>query len=119
MASRRRLGGADCPTHSDPALRPVRVQVVRRNTAAATTLDRHTKALIRCRATMGLVTTPQNHIDQGAAMSDTPHPSSDLIHRIWISSVLFGLLATILGAMMLVWPEPSIMLAAGLFGVYL
>jgi uncharacterized membrane protein HdeD (DUF308 family) len=52
-------------------------------------------------------------------MSDTPHPTSDLIHRIWISSVLFGLLAAILGVVMVVWPGPSIVVAAALFGVYL
>jgi uncharacterized membrane protein HdeD (DUF308 family) len=52
-------------------------------------------------------------------MSDTPGPTSDLMHRIWISSVLFGLLAVILGVVMLAWPGPSILVAAALFGVYL
>ncbi|HUB57473.1 MAG TPA: HdeD family acid-resistance protein [Mycobacterium sp.] len=42
-----------------------------------------------------------------------------MIHRIWTSSVLFGLLATILGIVMLAWPGPSILVAAGLFGAYL
>ena len=56
----------------------------------------------------------ENNVDQGAAMSDTPHPTSDLIHRIWMSSVLFGLLAVILGAVMLAWPGPSILVASAL-----
>jgi uncharacterized membrane protein HdeD (DUF308 family) len=61
----------------------------------------------------------ENHVNQGAAMTDTPSPTSDLIHRIWISSVLFGLLAAILGVVTLLWPGPSIIVAAALFGVYL
>jgi uncharacterized membrane protein HdeD (DUF308 family) len=68
---------------------------------------------------MGSGDNAENHFDQGAAMSDTPRPTSDLIHRIWMSSVLFGLLAAILGVVMLVWPGPSIVVAAALFGVYL
>jgi uncharacterized membrane protein HdeD (DUF308 family) len=52
-------------------------------------------------------------------MSDTGHRVSDLMHRIWISAVLFGLLAVILGVVILVWPGPSIVVAAVLFGVYL
>jgi uncharacterized membrane protein HdeD (DUF308 family) len=52
-------------------------------------------------------------------MSDTAHPVSDLMHRIWISVVLFGVLAVILGVVMLMWPGPSIVVAAVLFGVYL
>jgi uncharacterized membrane protein HdeD (DUF308 family) len=60
-----------------------------------------------------------NHVDQGAAMDDTQRPTSDLMHRIWISSVLFGLLAVILGIVMLVWPGKTIIVAAALFGVYL
>jgi uncharacterized membrane protein HdeD (DUF308 family) len=60
-----------------------------------------------------------NHVDQGAAMDDTQRPTSDLMDRIWISSVLFGLLAVILGIVMLVWPGKTIIVAAALFGVYL
>jgi uncharacterized membrane protein HdeD (DUF308 family) len=52
-------------------------------------------------------------------MSDIAHPVSDVMHRIWISAILFGALAVILGVVMLVWPGPSIVVAAGLFGVYL
>jgi uncharacterized membrane protein HdeD (DUF308 family) len=52
-------------------------------------------------------------------MSDTAHPVSDLMHRIWISVVLFGVLGVILGVVMLMWPGPSIVVAAVLFGVYL
>ena len=52
-------------------------------------------------------------------MTDTYRPASDLMHRIWISAILFGLLAVILGVVILVWPGPSIVVAAVLFGVYL
>ena len=52
-------------------------------------------------------------------MSDTAHPVSDVMHRIWISAILFGALAVILGVVILMWPGPSIVVAAVLFGVYL
>jgi len=52
-------------------------------------------------------------------MTDTPHPIADLAHRLWISAVLFGLLAVILGVAILAWPGPSIVVAAVVFGVYL
>src|SRR6201991_4453795 len=52
-------------------------------------------------------------------MSDTASPVSDVMHRIWISAILFGALAAILGVAMLVWPGPSIVVAAALFGAYL
>jgi uncharacterized membrane protein HdeD (DUF308 family) len=58
-------------------------------------------------------------LHRGAVMSNTAHPVSNLMHRIWISAVLFGLLAVILGVVILVWPGPSILAAAVLFGVYL
>lgn len=47
------------------------------------------------------------------------HSVSDLAHRLWMSAVLFGLLTVILGVVILAWPGPSILGAAGLFGVYL
>ena len=52
-------------------------------------------------------------------MSDTARPVSDLMHRIWISAMLLGVLAVILGVVILVWPQPSIVVAAALFGAYL
>lgn len=52
-------------------------------------------------------------------MTGTPHPVSDLAHRLWMAAILFGLLAVILGAVILAWPGPSIVVAAVLFGVYL
>jgi uncharacterized membrane protein HdeD (DUF308 family) len=52
-------------------------------------------------------------------MTDTARPVSDVMHRIWISAILFGALAAILGVAMLVWPGPSIVVAAALFGAYL
>jgi uncharacterized membrane protein HdeD (DUF308 family) len=52
-------------------------------------------------------------------MTHTPRPVSNLMQHIWMSAVLFGLLAVILGVVILMWPGPSIVVAAGLFGVYL
>jgi uncharacterized membrane protein HdeD (DUF308 family) len=52
-------------------------------------------------------------------MTDTPHPVSVLVHRLWTSAVLFGVLTVILGVAVLAWPGPSILVAAGLFGAYL
>ncbi|HZC92119.1 MAG TPA: HdeD family acid-resistance protein [Mycobacterium sp.] len=42
-----------------------------------------------------------------------------MMHRVWISAILFGALAVILGVVILVWPGPSIVVAAALFGAYL
>jgi uncharacterized membrane protein HdeD (DUF308 family) len=39
--------------------------------------------------------------------------------RLWKWKLVVGLLAILLGALMLVWPGPSILVAATLFGVYL
>jgi uncharacterized membrane protein HdeD (DUF308 family) len=52
-------------------------------------------------------------------MTKASHPVSDLAHRLWMSAIVFGVLAVILGVVILAWPEPSIVVAAGLFGVYL
>jgi len=52
-------------------------------------------------------------------MTDNPHPVSDLARRLCVSAILFGLLTVILGVAVLAWPGPSILVAAGLFGVYL
>ena len=51
-------------------------------------------------------------------MTDTPHPVSDLAQRPWMSAILFGLLAVILGVAALARPGPSIVVAAVLFGAY-
>ncbi|MUL48694.1 HdeD family acid-resistance protein [Mycobacterium sp. CBMA293] len=42
-----------------------------------------------------------------------------MMHRVWSAAVLFGLLAVILGLVILLWPGPSILTAAAVFGVYL
>jgi uncharacterized membrane protein HdeD (DUF308 family) len=42
-----------------------------------------------------------------------------LIQRLWSSTILSGVIAIILGVVILVWPGPSIVVAAVLFGVYL
>jgi uncharacterized membrane protein HdeD (DUF308 family) len=53
------------------------------------------------------------------AMSDTPLHTSNLMGHIWKSAIVFGLLAMVLGAVILAWPEPSLVAAAVFFGVYL
>jgi uncharacterized membrane protein HdeD (DUF308 family) len=52
-------------------------------------------------------------------MSDTARPVSGLLHHVWTSAVVFGVLAVILGTVILVWPAPSIVVAAAVFGAYL
>ena len=47
------------------------------------------------------------------------HPVESYVQRLWMSAILFGLLAVILGVVIVVWPGPSIIVAAVLFGVYL
>jgi uncharacterized membrane protein HdeD (DUF308 family) len=49
----------------------------------------------------------------------TTHPAESLVQRLWASMILFGLTAVILGAVILLWPGLSIVVAAVLFGVYL
>jgi uncharacterized membrane protein HdeD (DUF308 family) len=49
----------------------------------------------------------------------TTHPAKSLVQRLWMSMILFGLTAVILGVVILVWPGLSIVVAAVLFGVYL
>ena len=49
----------------------------------------------------------------------TTHPVANLVQRLWISAILNGLLAVILGVVILMWPGPSILVAAVVFGVYL
>ncbi|HZN83876.1 MAG TPA: HdeD family acid-resistance protein [Mycobacterium sp.] len=41
------------------------------------------------------------------------------MHRIWSSAVVSGLLAVVLGAVILAWPGPSILVTSGVFGAYL
>ncbi|MBV8292269.1 MAG: HdeD family acid-resistance protein, partial [Mycobacterium sp.] len=47
------------------------------------------------------------------------HPAQSLVQRLWMSMIIFGLTAVILGVVILVWPGKSILVAAVLFGVYL
>ena len=49
----------------------------------------------------------------------TTHPVANLVQRLWASAILNGLLAVILGVVILMWPGPSILVAAVVFGVYL
>jgi uncharacterized membrane protein HdeD (DUF308 family) len=41
------------------------------------------------------------------------------VQRLWASAILNGLLAVLLGVVILLWPGPSILMAAVVFGVYL
>jgi uncharacterized membrane protein HdeD (DUF308 family) len=52
-------------------------------------------------------------------VSQTDSPAKSFIHRIWSSAVVSGLLAVILGAVILAWPGPSILVTSGVFGAYL
>lgn len=44
---------------------------------------------------------------------------SESLQRVWVGWVLFGLIATLLGVAMLVWPGKSIVVASVFFGIYL
>src|SRR3984893_8411602 len=89
-------------------------QIVRRHTIAASMLSPHTTAPVHRGATMSSL---RDRLHRGASMSETAHPVSDLMQRIWISVVLFGVLAVILGVVMLMWPGASIVVAAVLLVV--
>jgi uncharacterized membrane protein HdeD (DUF308 family) len=52
-------------------------------------------------------------------VSQTDSPAANFMHRIWSSAVVSGLLAVILGAVILAWPGPSILVTSGVFGAYL
>lgn len=52
-------------------------------------------------------------------MSDNSPHTSNLMQGIWTSAILSGLLAVVLGVVILTWPQPSVVAAAALFGVYL
>jgi uncharacterized membrane protein HdeD (DUF308 family) len=52
-------------------------------------------------------------------MNEVFRPSSNSLRNIWISAILSGLLAVVIGVMVMAWPEPSVVAAATLFGVYL
>jgi uncharacterized membrane protein HdeD (DUF308 family) len=39
----------------------------------------------------------------------TTHPGANLVQRLWTSAILNGLLAVILGVVILLWPGPSIL----------
>jgi uncharacterized membrane protein HdeD (DUF308 family) len=52
-------------------------------------------------------------------MSDNSLQASNLLRSIWTTAILSGLLAMGLGIVILAWPQPSVVAAAALFGVYL
>jgi len=51
--------------------------------------------------------------------TNPPLPFSGLFPHLWKSTLLSGILAIILGALMLWWPGPTLVVAAILFGAYL
>src|SRR5271155_4368673 len=109
------------PTSALSGSRPIsrEIRIVRRDTIAAPMLSPKTTAPVRRGVTISSWRDRRNRFQQGVTMSDTARPVSDVMHRIWISALLFGALAAILGVAMLVWPGPSIVVAAALFGAYL
>ncbi|MCW2664562.1 MAG: hypothetical protein JWP83_5714 [Mycobacterium sp.] len=52
-------------------------------------------------------------------MSAIHRPISGVLQGIWKATIPSGLLAMVLGGVMLAWPEPSVVAAAVLFGMYL
>jgi uncharacterized membrane protein HdeD (DUF308 family) len=52
-------------------------------------------------------------------MSAIHRPISVVLQGIWKAAIPSGLLAMVLGGVMLAWPEPSVVAAAVLFGMYL
>src|SRR5258705_11505871 len=48
---------------------------------------------------------------------DEPRPS--LLHHLWKSALISGLLAVVLGVLILIWPGKSIIVAAVFLGIYL
>jgi uncharacterized membrane protein HdeD (DUF308 family) len=52
-------------------------------------------------------------------MSEISRNASNLVRGIWTSAILSGLLAAIVGVVILAWPEPSVVAVAVFFGVYL
>jgi uncharacterized membrane protein HdeD (DUF308 family) len=52
-------------------------------------------------------------------MNDNSFHISNLVRGISTAAILSGLLAVVLGVVMLAWPQPSLVAAAVLFGVYL
>jgi uncharacterized membrane protein HdeD (DUF308 family) len=52
-------------------------------------------------------------------MSDNSLHISNLTRGLSTAAILSGLLAVVLGVVILVWPQPSVVAAAVLFGVYL
>jgi uncharacterized membrane protein HdeD (DUF308 family) len=52
-------------------------------------------------------------------MSDNSPHTANRMRGIWTTAILSGLLAVVLGVVILAWPQPSVVAAAALFGVYL
>jgi uncharacterized membrane protein HdeD (DUF308 family) len=61
----------------------------------------------------------REYTEKEKKVSQTDSPAANFMHRIWSSAVVSGLLAVILGAVILAWPGPSILVTSGVFGAYL
>jgi uncharacterized membrane protein HdeD (DUF308 family) len=64
-------------------------------------------------------TRARGHTKKERTMNPTSRPASHLLQRISSSAIVTGLLAVILGAVILLWPGPSILVTSGVFGAYL
>src|ERR1700754_2468699 len=74
-----------------------------------------------CRSGFNSTTTPRGEDthEKEKKVSQTDSPTASFVHRIWSSAVWSGVLAVILGAVILAWPGPSIVVTSGVFGAYL
>jgi uncharacterized membrane protein HdeD (DUF308 family) len=61
----------------------------------------------------------REYTEKEKKVNQTDSPAANFMHRIWSSAVVSGLLAVILGAVILAWPGPSILVTSGVFGAYL
>jgi uncharacterized membrane protein HdeD (DUF308 family) len=61
----------------------------------------------------------REYTEKEKKVSQTDSPAANFMHRIWSSAVVSGLLAVVLGAVILAWPGPSILVTSGVFGAYL
>jgi len=52
-------------------------------------------------------------------MTNIDEPRPTLLHHLWKSALLSGLLAVVLGVLILIWPGKSIIVAAVFLGIYL
>ena len=54
-----------------------------------------------------------------AVYADRHDTAATVVSRLWMSTVLSGVLTVVLGVALLVWPDKSLIVASALFGAYL